>query len=71
LAPIPEIVSTGIFFPLIFMCTLYLHCIHPLTPFPYLFPTPTGINPSRQDLFCFSVLWFCKRKKEEMTVLLV
>jgi hypothetical protein len=27
------------------MYTQYFHYIHPLTPFPHLFPLPTGTNP--------------------------
>jgi hypothetical protein len=41
---IPGIVSKGIIFPFIYICTQYLHYIHPSTPFPYLFPPPTGTN---------------------------
>jgi hypothetical protein len=42
---IPGIVSTGINFPFTYMCTQYLHHIHPPMPLPYLLPPPTGTNP--------------------------
>jgi hypothetical protein len=59
---IGEIVSTDIFFPFTFMCTQYLHHIHPLIPFPHLLPPPTGNNTPRQSLFCPPVPQFCKKK---------
>jgi hypothetical protein len=54
LSPISGIVSTDTIFPLTYMCTQYLHHIHPLTTFPllpfshwYQPPPPTN----SQDLF--------------------
>jgi hypothetical protein len=35
-------------------------------PFPHLFPPPNGTNYPRQDLFHPPVLWFCKRKKNDI-----
>jgi hypothetical protein len=40
--PTSGIFWTGIFFPLTYMCTQYLHHIHPPSPFPHLLPTSTG-----------------------------
>jgi hypothetical protein len=42
---IPGVVSTGIIFAFTYMCTQYLHCIHPPIPFPCHLSTPTAINP--------------------------
>jgi hypothetical protein len=61
--PIPGTVATAIIFPFVYICTQYLYYIHPPTPFPHILPLPTGTNYPRQDLFCPTVLWFCKRKK--------
>jgi hypothetical protein len=44
-----------------YMCTQYLHHIHPSTLFPHLLPTPIGINHPRQDLFHPPILWFWKK----------
>jgi hypothetical protein len=46
-----------------------LHHIHPPTPFPHTL-TSHWYQPSRQNLFCPSVLWFCKRKKNDIFVCL-
>jgi hypothetical protein len=54
--PICEIVPTDTFFPFIYLNTQYLHYIHPITPFPHLFPP---------------ALQFCKRKRKEIILLLV
>jgi hypothetical protein len=35
-------VSTGLIFPFIYMWTQYLYHSHPPTPFPHVFPLPTG-----------------------------
>jgi hypothetical protein len=43
---IPEIVSSGTIILFIYMCTHYLHQIHPPIPFPHLFPIPIGTNPT-------------------------
>jgi hypothetical protein len=48
---------------LTYMCTQYLHYIHSPRSFPHIISSPSGTNPLRQDLFCPSVLQFCKRKK--------
>jgi hypothetical protein len=75
--PMPGIVSTSIIFAFTYMCTHFLHCIHPPTPFPttsHLLLKPRSYP--RQDLFHHPVLWFSRRKKIEdkkksMTFLLV
>jgi hypothetical protein len=69
--PTATIVSTGLIFPITYMCTQYLHYIHSPTPLPHLLPAPTISNPLRQDLFCPLVIRFYKRKKKKMTFLLV
>jgi hypothetical protein len=71
--PIPRIVSTDILFPFTYMCTQYLHHIHPLTPFPHLLLLPPLPTPPRQDLFHPPVIQFFMRKKrrKKMTFLLV
>jgi hypothetical protein len=43
--PIPGIVSTGIIFAFIYMCTHFLHSIHPSTSFPHHFSPHTGASP--------------------------
>jgi hypothetical protein len=45
-----------------YMCTQYLHYIHPFTPFPHLFPPPTDTSFPKQDMFCPPILQFCIRK---------
>jgi hypothetical protein len=47
LSPFPssETVSTGIIFTVSYMCTHFLHCIHPPTPFPCHLPPTTSANP--------------------------
>jgi hypothetical protein len=72
-SPLPHswIVSTGIIFAFAYICTLYLHHIHPPTIVHCHFPPPTGTNTL---LPTGPVLQFCRRKKEkkkEMTFLLV
>jgi hypothetical protein len=44
-SPIPGMVSTGINFAFIYMCTLILHHIHPSTPFPHNLSPPTRGDP--------------------------
>jgi hypothetical protein len=66
--PIPGTVSKGIIFSFAYMCTYFLHCIHPPTTFPRHLPYPTSINPCTppsQDLFSPPVLWFCRWKKRK------
>jgi hypothetical protein len=61
------IVSIGIICTFTYMCTQYLHRIHPLVPFPHLLPPPIDTNhlPSPQAHFFHpSIPRFCKRKKE-------
>jgi hypothetical protein len=44
-SPIPGKVSIDIIFPFTYMCTQYLHCVHPpmnFLPSPPLVPTPSG-----------------------------
>jgi hypothetical protein len=62
-SPIPGIVSAGLIFPFINMCTQNLYHIHTPIPLPHIFPPPTDTNTPRKDLFCLLVLWICKRKK--------
>jgi hypothetical protein len=59
----PGIVSTGIFFLLTYMCTQRLYYIHLPSPFPHIFPPPTGINSP--DRTCSAPLFsdFVKDKK--------
>jgi hypothetical protein len=45
-APIGGIVSTGIIFPFIHICTRYFHCIYLRTSFPTSFPLPLVPTPS-------------------------
>jgi hypothetical protein len=62
--PIPGRVSAGIIYPFTNTCTQYLHHILPPTTFPHIFlPSTAAHPPPRQDPFCPTVLWFCKRKK--------
>jgi hypothetical protein len=44
LPSIPGIISKGIIFSFTYLCILYLHSIHPPTPFPQFLPPPTGTN---------------------------
>jgi hypothetical protein len=55
--PIPGIVSTGLIFPFIYVCTQCFHYIHPI---------PSHLPQDRTCsalLFCPPVLQFCERKK--------
>jgi hypothetical protein len=53
-SPIPGIVSAGVIFQFTYMCTQYLHHIHPPTHFP---TSPHHwYHPPRQNLFCPPVL---------------
>jgi hypothetical protein len=63
--PIPGIVSKGITFAFISMCTQCLHHIHPPNPFPCHLPLLLVPVLPRQDLFCTPVLWFCRKKKKK------
>jgi hypothetical protein len=67
--PFSGIVSTGIIFPFTFMCTQYLHHIHPPTPFPNLLPLPLVSTPPCRTCFAFLFSNFVKEKK--LTFLLV
>jgi hypothetical protein len=62
--PIPGIVSTGLIFPLIYMCTQYLHHIHPPTLFLHLLPFP--LVPTFPSRACSTLLFsdFVKGKKK-------
>jgi hypothetical protein len=64
---IPGIVSKGLIFPFTYLCTQYLNCIHPPTPFPHLLPPSAGNNTP--DRTC-SALLFSDLVKE-MTFLFV
>jgi hypothetical protein len=59
---IPRIVSTGIIFSFTYMCTQYLHNIHPPMTFLHFLPLPLVPASPRQVLFHSLVLWFSKRK---------
>jgi hypothetical protein len=71
---ISGIVSTDIVFIFTYMCTQYLHHIHPPIPFPHKLPPPTGTNLPLPPDRTYSTLLFCnfvEEKKEKMTFLLV
>jgi hypothetical protein len=58
----------GIIFAFTYMCTHFLHHIHPPTPFPCYFCPPTGTNPPplEEGLILPSsslILWKKKREK--------
>jgi hypothetical protein len=57
---IPRIVSTGLIFSFIYMCTQYLHYIHPPTSFPHLLLPPTGIQAGSVTPSC-SLTSYMKR----------
>jgi hypothetical protein len=61
---IPGIVSTDITFAFTYMCTCFLHCIHPLPSFSitYSLPLVPALSPG-QDLSYPLSLYFCRRKK--------
>jgi hypothetical protein len=61
LPSIPGIVSTGIIFPLINICTQYLYYIH--SPTPSAFPPPTGIKSSGRTYSALLFSNFVKEKK--------
>jgi hypothetical protein len=46
--PSPEIVSTNLIFPFTYLCTQYLHHIHPPTPFLPFSPLPLLTTPATQ-----------------------
>jgi hypothetical protein len=61
---IPETVSTGIIFVFTHMYTLFTPYLSSYS-FPCYLPSPTSATPPphpRQNLFCPSVLRFCRRK---------
>jgi hypothetical protein len=60
---IPGIVSTGLSFPFIYMCTQYLHYINPPTVPSHILPLP--LVPVSPDRTCSALLFsdFIKRKK--------
>jgi hypothetical protein len=58
LSPIPGIVSVGTIFPFTYMCTQYLHCIHPPMPAPHLLHPPTGTNPSGRTCSAFLLVYY-------------
>jgi hypothetical protein len=66
---IPGMVSIGIMFAFTYMCTQYLHHIHP--PIPLFTSSSISLVPNlplptpRQDLFYPPVLLFCRRKKRK------
>jgi hypothetical protein len=64
---IPGIVSARITFAFIYMCTNFLHHIHPPIPFSHHIPPSTGANPNPgQHLFYHSLaLQFCSIKKRK------
>jgi hypothetical protein len=73
--PIPGIVLTDLVFPFTYMCTQYLHYIHPPTPFPHILSS-LPLVPTPTDRTCSAYLFsnFVKkkeRKKEKMTFFVV
>jgi hypothetical protein len=63
---IPGIVSTGINFAFIHMCTHFLHRIHPPTSFPIHLPSPmVSALPPGQDLFYLLFSNFVEEKREK------
>jgi hypothetical protein len=66
ISPLPHswTASADTIFPFTYICTQYLHHIHP-PPFPNLLHHPTGTNSPRQDMFQPPVDWFCVRKEEK------
>jgi hypothetical protein len=64
--PIPGILSRDIDFVFTFMCTYFLHCIHPSTAFPCQLPLLIDTNPSSPKR---PVLPFCSpifRRKNDI-----
>jgi hypothetical protein len=61
---IPSIVSTGLISPFTYMCTQYLHYIHPPTPFSHIPPLPV-LPTTLPDRTCSAFLFsdFVKEKK--------
>jgi hypothetical protein len=67
--PISGTVSAGLIFTFAYMCTQYLHHIHPPTPFPNMFPTHIGYRPP--DRSCSALLFSDFVKEKKKTFLLV
>jgi hypothetical protein len=60
----PGIVSTTIIFSFMYMCTQYLHHIHPPSPFFHLLLLPLVPSPqARSVLPSWSLVLFKKKKK--------
>jgi hypothetical protein len=64
-----KIRSTDLIFPFTYMCTQYLHHIHPPTPLPHILSPPTGTN--HWDRTCSALLFsnFIKEKKWHLCLL--
>jgi hypothetical protein len=60
--PIPGIVSIGLIFPFTYMCTQYLHYIHPHTLSPHFLP-PIGSKYPTENCSTLCSLIFLKKKK--------
>jgi hypothetical protein len=58
-SPTPGIVSTGVIFPLTFMCIQYFHHIHPPTTFPHILPLLLVPTPQTGPVLpsCSLILW--------------
>jgi hypothetical protein len=56
--PFPGTVSTGIIFTFTYMCTQYLHHIHPLTLFSWYLPPCTGTNVLAMSWELLEILTF-------------
>jgi hypothetical protein len=60
------IVSPGIIFPFINMCTQSLHYIHPPKPIPHLCPPPTGTcSPTSSTNYALLFSNFVKEKRKK------
>jgi hypothetical protein len=69
--PIPGLVSTDLIFPFTYMCTQYLHYIHPPTPFPHLLPALLVPTSPQAGLFlppCSPI--FEKKEKNDIFICL-
>jgi hypothetical protein len=75
-SPIPGIISTGIIFAFTYMCTQYLHHIHPPMFCPHIIPTSDWYQHSPPPSMTWSALLFSdfveeKKKDKKITQLLL
>jgi hypothetical protein len=61
-SPISGMVSTSIIFQFTYICTQYLHYIHPLTTFNQIFTPPTGTKSLERT--CSTFLFYLVKKKK-------